>query len=41
MRAVLRDKIGGDGGEVGQALFKALKMAIVKHSPKTEQAAGA
>ena len=30
MRAVLRDKIEGDGGEVGQMLFKALKMAIAK-----------
>jgi CheY-like chemotaxis protein len=33
MRAVLREKIEGDGGEVGQALFKALKAAITKYSP--------
>ncbi len=40
MRAVLREKIEGDGGEMGQALFKALKAAIVKFSPKPpEQAA--
>ena len=32
MRAVLREKIGGDGGELGQQLFKALKMAIAKFS---------
>ena len=32
MRAVIREKIGGDGGEVGQMLFKALKMAIAKFS---------
>ena len=32
MRAVLRDKIEGDGGELGQQLFKALKQAIVKFS---------
>jgi len=35
MRAVLRDKIEGDGGQTGQALFKALKMAINKHAPKS------
>jgi CheY-like chemotaxis protein len=34
MRAVLRDKIEGDGGELGQALFKALKMAINKYAPQ-------
>tara|TARA_R110000868_G_scaffold56866_11_gene176153 strand:+ start:211 stop:1305 length:1095 start_codon:yes stop_codon:yes gene_type:complete len=34
MRAVLREKVEGDGGEIGQALFKALKMAITKYSPK-------
>ena len=34
MRAVLREKIEGDGGAVGQALFKALKMAISKYSPQ-------
>lgn len=33
MRAVLREKIEGDGGEMGQALFKALKMAITKYAP--------
>lgn len=33
MRAVLREKIEGDGGELGQSLFKALKMAITKYSP--------
>ncbi len=32
MRAVIREKIGGDGGEPGQALFKALKAAIAKFS---------
>jgi CheY-like chemotaxis protein len=32
MRAVLREKIAGDGGEIGQQLFKALKMAIAKFS---------
>lgn len=34
MRAVLRDKIEGDGGETGQMLFKALKMAIAKYAPQ-------
>ncbi len=34
MRAVLRDKIEGDGGEMGQMLFKALKMAINKFAPQ-------
>lgn len=34
MRAVIRDKIGGEGGEVGLALFKILKQAIAKYSPK-------
>lgn len=37
MRAVLRDKIEGDGGEVGQMLFKALKMAIAKYAPPPAQ----
>ncbi|MEQ9449011.1 MAG: response regulator, partial [Rhodospirillaceae bacterium] len=37
MRAVLRDKIEGDGGETGQALFKALKMAINKYAPKPSE----
>lgn len=32
MRAVLREKIEGDGGEMGQALFKALRAAINKFS---------
>jgi CheY-like chemotaxis protein len=32
MRAVLREKVGGDGGELGQQLFKALKLAIAKFS---------
>jgi len=32
MRAVLREKIAGDGGELGQQLFKALKLAIAKFS---------
>jgi CheY-like chemotaxis protein len=32
MRAVLREKIEGDGGELGQALFKTLKMAVTKFS---------
>lgn len=37
MRAVLRDKIEGDGGEMGQMLFKALKMAIAKYAPPAAQ----
>ena len=32
MRAVLRDRVEGDGGEIGQALFKVLKMAINKYA---------
>jgi len=32
MRAVLRDKIAGDGGEVGRQLLAALKQAVEKHS---------
>jgi CheY-like chemotaxis protein len=32
MRAVLREKIAGDGGEVGRALHKSLKAAIDKHT---------
>jgi CheY-like chemotaxis protein len=39
MRAVLREKIEGDGGEMGQALFKALKTAINKFSTKPAQSA--
>lgn len=31
MRAVIRDKVAGDGGEVGRALMKSLKLAIDKH----------
>ena len=31
MRAVIRDKVAGDGGEVGRALLKSLKLAIDKH----------
>lgn len=34
MRAVMREKIEGDGGEVGQALFKSLRLAIAKHVAK-------
>jgi len=30
MRAVLRDKITGDGGDVGKQLFKALKVQVAK-----------
>jgi CheY-like chemotaxis protein len=40
MRAVLRDKISGDGGEVGRQLFKALKAEIERlsvTSPPTAQ----
>lgn len=32
MRAVIREKISGEGGAVGLALFKELKRAITKHS---------
>ncbi len=39
MRAVLREKIEGDGGEMGQMLFKALKAAINKFSAKPAQSA--
>ncbi len=38
MRAVLREKIEGDGGETGQMLFKALKMAINKYAPQAPAA---
>ncbi|MSO99380.1 MAG: response regulator [Rhodospirillaceae bacterium] len=42
MRAVIREKIEGDGGAVGQALFKILKQAITKYAVKpAEQAATA
>jgi hypothetical protein len=39
MRAVLREKIEGDGGEMGQMLFKALKAAINKYSTKPAETA--
>jgi CheY-like chemotaxis protein len=39
MRAVMREKIEGDGGEIGQALFKSLKLAISKHATKPAEAA--
>ena len=39
MRAVLREKIEGDGGEMGQMLFKALKAAINKYSTKPAEPA--
>ncbi|WP_460019793.1 response regulator [Magnetospira thiophila] len=32
MRAVIREKIAGDGGDVGRQLLKGLKAAIAKHS---------
>ena len=31
MRAVIRDKVAGDGGAVGRALLKSLQLAIQKH----------
>ena len=31
MRAVLREKVEGDGGEVGRALLKSLQVAIDRH----------
>ncbi len=31
MRAVLRDKVEGDGGEIGRALLQSLQMAIERH----------
>ncbi len=37
MRAVLREKIAGDGGEIGPALYKALKQAIAKFGAKPEE----
>ncbi|MBL8643008.1 MAG: response regulator [Rhodospirillaceae bacterium] len=39
MRAVMREKIEGDGGEVGQTLFKILKQAINKYAPKQPEPA--
>ena len=30
MRAVIREKIAGDGGEIGRELLKGLKMSIEK-----------
>ncbi|MDX2222491.1 MAG: response regulator [Rhodospirillaceae bacterium] len=41
MRAVLREKIEGDGGEVGQQLFKSLKLAIAKYGAKPAAGAAA
>ena len=35
MRAVIRDKVFGDGGEVGRALLKSLQLAIEKHETIT------
>lgn len=35
MRAVIRDKIAGDGGEIGRELLKSLRQAIDKHSTVT------
>ena len=32
MRAVIREKVAGDGGEIGRALLKSLEIAIAKHS---------
>ncbi len=32
MRAVLREKIGGDGGEIGRALMETLKEAVEKNA---------
>ena len=34
MRAVIREEIEGDGGEIGQQLFKSLKLAIAKIEKK-------
>ena len=34
MRAVIREDIEGDGGELGQQLFKSLKLAIAKHEKR-------
>jgi CheY-like chemotaxis protein len=42
MRAVFREDIEGDGGEIGQQLFKGLKMAVAKYSKNAgDTAAGA
>lgn len=35
MRAVIREKVSGDGGETGRALLKSLEIAIAKHSAVT------
>ena len=32
MRAVIREKVAGDGAEIGRALLKSLEIAIAKHS---------
>lgn len=34
MRAVIRDKVGGDGGEIGRAVVKSISEAIKKHGGK-------
>ncbi|MEQ9444814.1 MAG: response regulator, partial [Rhodospirillaceae bacterium] len=34
MRAVIREDIQGDGGEIGQQLYKSLKLAIAKHEKR-------
>ena len=34
MRAVLREKIAGDGGKLGRELLKSLRAVIDKHTPK-------
>lgn len=34
MRAVIREDIEGDGGELGQQLFKSLKMVVAKHEKR-------
>jgi len=34
MRAVIREEIEGDGGDLGQQLYKSLKMAIAKHEKR-------
>jgi hypothetical protein len=42
MRAVIREDIEGDGGDIGQQLFKSLKLATAKYSKQAgENAAGA
>lgn len=41
MRAVIRENIEGDGGELGQTLFKSLKLAIAKFSKGAPEASAA